>query len=113
MGHPMTAFQATCMGHVPAVEVSEDKAAITLNFADGSFGVIHYLANGAGSFPKERIEVFTAGRTLQIDNFRRMTGFNWPGFKKLNFHKQNKGQEACVSAFLDAIRHGATGTCSP
>ena len=44
----------------------EDKAAFILGFADGSFGTIHYLANGPASFPKERIEVFRAGRVLQL-----------------------------------------------
>ena len=53
-------------------------AAITLGFADGSFGTVHYLANGGASFPKERIEVFVAGRVLQLDNFRKLKGYNWP-----------------------------------
>ena len=105
-GSAITGYQATQMGNVPSVEIREDKAAIMLNFADGSFGVIHYLANGGSSFPKERIEVFAAGATLQIDNFRKMTGFNWPGFKKMNLSKQDKGQEACAEAFLKSIREG-------
>ncbi len=105
-GSAITGFQATQMGNVPSVEIREDKAALMLNFADGSFGVIHYLANGGSSFPKERIEVFAAGGTLQIDNFRKMTGFNWPGFKKLNLSKQDKGQEACAAAFLQSVKDG-------
>jgi hypothetical protein len=74
-----------------------------LGFADGSFGTIHYLANGAAGFPKERIEVFAAGRVLQLDNFRRMKGYKWPGFRKMNLWRQDKGQRACAAAFLDAI----------
>ena len=105
-GSPITSYQATQMGNVPSVAIREDKAAIMLNFADGSFGVIHYLANGGSSFPKERVEVFAAGATLQIDNFRKMTGFNWPGFKKMNLSKQDKGQEACAEVFLTSIREG-------
>ncbi|WP_448217408.1 bi-domain-containing oxidoreductase [Endozoicomonas sp. 2B-B] len=105
-GSPITSYQATQVGNVPSVAIREDKAAIMLNFADGSFGVIHYLANGGSSFPKERIEVFAAGATLQIDNYRRMTGYNWPGFRKMNLNKQNKGQEACAEAFLSSIREG-------
>jgi hypothetical protein len=58
------------------------------------------------SFPKERIEVFTAGRTLQIDNFRKMTGFGWPGFSTFNLRSQDKGQQECPVKFLNAINSG-------
>lgn len=85
---------------------SEDKASIVLGFEDGSFGTIHYLANGSSRFPKERIEVFVAGRVLQLDNFRKLTGYSWPGFRKMNLWRQDKGQLACAKAFLDAIRKG-------
>lgn len=105
-GAPIVDVMARRMGYTPHVEIVEDKATITLGFADGSFGTIHYLANGASSFPKERIEVFAAGRVLQIDNFRRMTGFGWPGFGKMNLFRQDKGQAAGAAAFLHSVRSG-------
>ena len=86
--------------------ITEDKATITLGFADGSFGTIHYFANGAASFPKERVEVFAAGRVLQLDNFRKLKGFGWLGFSKMNLWRQDKGQSACSAAFLQAIEKG-------
>src|SRR3546814_6426199 len=73
--NPIVSIQARRMGEAPGVEMAEDKASITLGFEDGSFGTIMYLANGASTFPKERVEVVTAGRTLQLDNFRSLTGF--------------------------------------
>jgi predicted dehydrogenase len=85
----------------------KDTVTITLGFADGSWGSIHYLANGHASFPKERIEAFCAGRILQLDNFRRLRGYGWPGFKSLRLWRQDKGQRACVRAFVDAVRNGA------
>ena len=105
-GTPIVDVSARRMGDTPHMEITEDKASITLAFADGSFGTIMYLANGAATFPKERIEVFTAGRVLQIDNFRRMTGFGWPGFRKQNLWRQDKGQAACAAAFVDSITSG-------
>lgn len=84
--------------------VSNDTATINLKFADGSIGAIHYFANGNRSFPKERLEIFSAGRVLQLDNFRRLNGFGWPGFTKMNLWRQDKGQNACVKAFVEAIR---------
>lgn len=103
---PITSVDARCMGETGTDQVREDKASITLGFADGSFGTIHYLANGGASFAKERIEIFTAGRTLMLDNFLKLKGFNWPGFKKHNLWRQDKGQSACVAAFVKSIEGG-------
>lgn len=98
--------QARRMGDHPALGVTEDKATITLGFADGSFGTIHYLANGGKVFPKERIEVFAGDGVLQLDNFRRLKGYGWNNFKRMNLMRQDKGQAACVAAFLDSIENG-------
>ncbi|HEO1797867.1 MULTISPECIES: bi-domain-containing oxidoreductase [Acinetobacter] len=105
-GSKIVSIQARRMGETDAVQVLEDKASITLGFEDGSFGTIFYLANGASSFPKERVEVFTAGRVLQLDNFRKLKGFGWPGFNKMNLWRQDKGQDACAAVFVDSIRDG-------
>lgn len=83
-----------------------DTVTIQLGFADGSIGTVHYLANGSKSFPKERLEVFAGGRILQLDNFRRLKGYGWPGFKKMNLLRQDKGQRACAAAFVKVIREG-------
>lgn len=112
-GSQVVSVQARRMGDSPAVAVTEDKASITLGFADGSFGTILYLANGAASFPKERVEVFAAGRVLQLDNFRKLKGYGWPGFKKMNLWKQDKGQNACAAEFLGAIENGVPTPISP
>ena len=84
----------------------KDNVSITLKCEDNSFGTIHYLSSGAASFPKERIEVFAAGRILQLDNFRKLQAFGWPNFKKMSLWRQDKGQRNCVSAFLAAIQNG-------
>ncbi|QUX94530.1 dehydrogenase [Marinomonas sp. CT5] len=102
----IVSVQARRMGDTDSVEITEDKAAIILGFADGSFGTIHYFANGAASFPKERVEVFVAGKVLQLDNFVKLKGFGWKGFKKFNLWKQDKGQNNCSKLFLDSIKKG-------
>jgi len=83
-----------------------DQSSITLGFEDGSFGTILYLSNGATNYPKERVEVFTEGKVLQLDNFRKLKGFGWSGFKKMNLWSQSKGQNECAAAFLEAIKTG-------
>jgi predicted dehydrogenase/threonine dehydrogenase-like Zn-dependent dehydrogenase len=91
-------------------EGPQDTLSVTLNFADGSLGTIHYFANGNKAFPKERLEIFGNGRVLQLDNFRQLRGFGWPGFKKMNLWRQDKGHEAEIQAFVQAVQ---AGTASP
>ena len=88
--------------------LTKDTANIQLSFEDGSIGTIHYYANGSKSFPKERLEIFAEGGVLQLDNYRKLTGFGWPRFKKMNLWQQDKGQQACVKSFVDAISKGNT-----
>jgi predicted dehydrogenase/threonine dehydrogenase-like Zn-dependent dehydrogenase len=105
-GAPIVRSQAIALGRHPALQMADDKATITLEFADGSVGTIHYLANGDKGFPKERLEVFCAGRVLQLDNFRRLRGWGWKGFSKMHLWRQDKGHAACAAAFMDAVKQG-------
>lgn len=107
-GTPIELHHAVSLGPQPGMNVSHDKATITLQFADGSVGTIHYLANGHKGLPKERLEVFCAGRVLQLDNFRKLRGWGWPGFSKMNLLRQDKGQSACAKAFVGAIKSGGS-----
>lgn len=83
-----------------------DTVSIQLLFADGSIGTVHYFANGTKAFPKERLDVFASGRVLTLDNYRKLTGFGWPGFKSMNLLRQDKGQKACAAAYLRSITGG-------
>ncbi|MER9776525.1 bi-domain-containing oxidoreductase [Mesorhizobium sp. M0220] len=85
---------------------SEDVLSIQLAFGNGSIGTIHYLANGSKSFPKERLEVFAAGKVLQLDNFRSLHGYGWQGFSRMKLWRQDKGQKGCAAAFVGAVKRG-------
>ena len=106
VGRKIISFHAEKMGNNKSINLTEDKTFIILNFEDGSHGVIIYLANGSNKFPKERIEIFTAGKILQLDNFKKLKGFGWKGFNKLNLWKQDKGQLNCISSFIDSTQSG-------
>ena len=106
-GSKIVSIQARRIGDNYSHSITEDKASITLGFEDGSHGTVHYFSNGAASFPKERIEAFAAGAVLQLDNFRKLKGFGWPGFKKMNLWRQDKGQGECCEAFLAGISNGS------
>jgi predicted dehydrogenase len=105
-GAPIVGHRIVALGRHSALQVTDDKVTITLEFADGSVGTVHYLANGDKGFPKERLEVFCAGRVLQLDNFRRLRGWGWRGFSKMHLWRQDKGQAACAGAFVDAVKQG-------
>lgn len=103
-GCPIVRVQALMFGP-QAADVREDKMSITLGLADGSIGTVHYWANGPRSFPKERVEVFSEGRVLMIDNWRRLRSWHWPGAPALRM-RQDKGHAAEVAAFLERVRSG-------
>ncbi len=88
--------------------VTRDTVTISLRFSNGSIGTIHYFSNGNKQVPKERVEVFSNGRVLLLDNFRRLTGYGWSNFKAMKLWHQDKGQDACARAFMDAVRNRAS-----
>ena len=104
VGANIVDVQARCMGQLASGKVNDDNATIILGFSDGSFGTINYLSNGSDAYPKETIEVFSAGGVLSLDNFRVLKGYGWSGFKVFKTWRQDKGQTECVKAFLSGIR---------
>jgi predicted dehydrogenase len=105
-GQPIVSTHTVSLRSKRASPVPPDNVSFTLSFADGSVGTVHYLADGHRAFPKERLEVFCAGRIIQLDNFRRMRVFGWRGLRRMNLWKQDKGQAHCVAAFIHAVRSG-------
>ena len=85
---------------------------LTLKFEDGSLGTLHYFANGSNLFPKERVEVFSEGRILGLDNFRVLRGYQWPGFKSKRLRRQDKGHQDELKAFVNRITRGGEALIS-
>lgn len=79
---------------------------ISLGFADGSVGTVNYFANGLKSYPKETLEVFSDRRVLRLENFRRLRGYGFKGFRKLKTSRQDKGHAAGFTAFVDRVASG-------
>jgi len=49
---------------------------------------------------------------LQLDNFRKLKGFGFSNFKRMNLFRQNKGQQECVEAFVRAIENNTDSPIS-
>ena len=86
--------------------VDADSVFITLKFADGSNGSIAYLSEGNKALPKERIEIFGAGRSFVLDDFRSGSGFNDGRDNQVTLKAQDKGQRDQVNAICEAITSG-------
>ena len=84
-------------------EENTDNAIITLRFENGAQGVIHYFSNGSKSYPKERIELYTQGRTLVIDNFRKMSGYGFGRFSSMR-SGLDKGHKTQFKTLIDNIK---------
>lgn len=84
--------------------VNDDNVAILIKFKDGSVGNIFYSASGDKAFSRERVEVYSEGKTLIIEDFKNslfwLTG-RTKRFKTLN---QEIGYREELNHFIDVIK---------
>ena len=86
-------------------EENTDNASILLKFKNGSNAVVNYFANGAKSYSKERVEVFSRERVFITDNFRTTKGFGAKGFRNLKT-RINKGHKNQFREYIHRIKAG-------
>ena len=92
--------------------VPEDSVFITLRLADGSNGSIAYLAEGNSALPKERIEIFGAGKSFLIEDFRSVAAYENGREKKTKLREQDKGQKEEVRAVCAMVLEGKPAAIS-
>jgi predicted dehydrogenase len=110
VGSPIARFDARGMASAGG---PRDTATITLQFEDGSVGTVHYFSNGSRAFAKERVEGFAGGKTVQLDNFRRLRGLGWSKSMTLSAWRQDKGQQRLVDQFVGRIKDGGDPLIAP
>ena len=86
---------------------STDNASILLKFENGSSATINYFSNGAKSYSKERVEVFSSGQVFIIDNFRSTRAHGARGFKNLKT-KIDKGHKTQFAEYIERVRSGGS-----
>ena len=80
-----------------------DTVSILIQFENGSTGVIAYFSNGSKELSKEYFEVFSAGTTCIIDDFKELKIYSkGKPFKKKLFN-QNKGQKEMVEQYINNL----------
>jgi predicted dehydrogenase len=88
---------------------NNDNVLVSITFADGSVGTLHYLANGSNAVEKEYLEVFGDSKAARMWNFKKLECA--VGRKKsTKSFSGDKGHAAEMKALLDALR---SGTGSP
>ena len=92
--------------------VDADSVFITLRFADGSNGAVAYLAEGDKGLAKERIEIFGAGQTFVLDDFRRATLYKDGREEQVALKAQDKGQQEQVRAVCASVLQGGPAPIS-
>jgi predicted dehydrogenase len=83
-----------------------ENLAVVIQYQDGSVGNLLYLTQGGAKVPKEFLEVFAAGRTVQMHNFEYLMVFEGVSNKKVKLGGLDKGQKAEMHAFVEAVRTG-------
>jgi predicted dehydrogenase/threonine dehydrogenase-like Zn-dependent dehydrogenase len=85
---------------------NNDNILISLTFADGSVGTIHYLANGATAVEKEYLEVFGNSRTARMWNFKKLECADGRKKSATSF-SGDKGHAAEMKALLNSFESGS------
>ena len=93
--------------------IDEDNIITTIKYSDGSMATLNYNTIGNKSMPKERVEVFSGGKSAVLDDFVELT-LNDKKEKRsqdkgyynelVEFAKKIKGQESEILDLNDAIK---------
>ncbi|MDD3643687.1 MAG: Gfo/Idh/MocA family oxidoreductase, partial [Candidatus Krumholzibacteria bacterium] len=83
-----------------------DTLDVSILFRDGSIAAVSYFANGSKALKKERIEIFSSGKTAVIDDFSRLDVYSSRRVSRKGMSR-DKGHAREVREFLDSVRKGA------
>jgi predicted dehydrogenase/threonine dehydrogenase-like Zn-dependent dehydrogenase len=92
---------------IKKAEQNSDTVNINLDFENGSTAQIAYYSNGSKLVPKEYIEVYSAGNTAVIDNFKVLRLFTHKGKKKIKLKEQDKGHQRQLMSFAASLSSGS------
>ena len=104
-GSPIVAVEAHALAN--SGRYSGDNVSISMQFANGSMGMVSYLANGDRTFSKERLEVFGGGASAVLEDFRHLELVG-NGRKQTTQSRwrQDKGHRSEWAAFVDSVQKG-------
>jgi len=82
-----------------------DNFVATIEFDDGSVCTLTYTAMGAKAFPKERMEIFTSGWVISLDDYKSLsvTGLKHKGWSASSI---DKGQMQELAELAESLKKG-------
>ncbi len=101
-GAPVVEINASGATDAAGKYLSNDNFVATLKYDDGSVATLQYTAMGPKTVGKERLEVFSNGELLCLDDYSRLSALYenkilWDG-------KVDKGHATQMQRFADALR---------
>lgn len=105
-GSEVKSVFATTLNKADQSIPDEDNVNIILNYANGSTATISYYAYGDGSMPKEYIEVFGSGVSMQMNDFRELVIYKGGKANKEKSANQDKGFVNEFKAFKESVKTG-------
>jgi len=85
---------------------STDNVSVDICYADGSLCNLVYTAIGNTKLAKERMEVFFDGKSIVMDDFKKLTGYGLPLSFNRSSGEQDKGHRTLLSLFIRAVKEG-------
>lgn len=100
---PIKVYAETISANSKAI-TNEDNVAISIKFADGSQGTVHYIATGDKSIPKEYCEVHCENNSAIMNNFDEILLIRNGKTKKIN-GGGTKGIKEEISHVIDSVKN--------
>jgi predicted dehydrogenase/threonine dehydrogenase-like Zn-dependent dehydrogenase len=85
-------------------DLGTDNLSILLKFENGSNAVINYFSNGSNKYSKERLEVYSQGKTWIVDNYKITKAFGVKDFKTIK-SKINKGHNEQFQELINSASY--------
>lgn len=82
-----------------------DDITLLLEFKNGATVSIHYYTNGHKSYDKERFELYTQGKTLVLENWKKLSAYGFKHFATQST-SQDKGHQQQFKLLTELIKHG-------
>ena len=89
--------------------IVNDNVSINLKMKNGAIAVIQYFSNGSKMSPKEKVFISADGKSVEIDNWRKINGY---GCFSKSLWVQDKGHKNEVSEFIESIVKGNSSPIS-
>jgi predicted dehydrogenase len=97
---------------IPDPSSLQDTLSINISFKNGSIGTILYCANGSKSLSKEYVEIYRAGMTAILHDFRELEIYSSGKPMRKKLVSQDKGQKNMVRSFISSTLNSTTAPIS-